>query len=277
MEEHAGASAAEKIMIFDLHTHLGHFPFRRLRHNRAPDLIQLMNRHGIDQGLVSSLNSVFYRNTHEGNLELKGEVQQADNRLVPVATVNPTYSGWQHDMDQALLEWRWPGIYLVPSHHRYLLSDPTGQEVLQRIAQRGVPLVLPQRLEDRRQQHWMDQTEDLKFAEVAAALKPFPELKVILLNWSGLDGNKIREAGLSDRVLIDMTRLSVVMQKNIPKLIDTLGIGAIGFGSHMPMAYPGPALVRLQMLGNLSADERERIAWRNATEFLGLEKATIGR
>jgi len=230
-----------------------------------------MDRYGIDRGLVSSLNSVFYRNTHEGNKELKETVKQSRNRLLPLATVNPTYAEWERDMDEALLDWRWKGVYLVPSHHRYQLSDQIGQSVLQRIAQCDVPLVLPQRLEDRRQQHWMDQTVDLSFDQVATALKPFPTLRVILLNWSGLNGNKILEAGLADRVLIDITRLSVVMQKNIPKLIDLLGVGAIGFGSHIPMAYPGPALIRLQMLDYLSKPDRERIAWRNAAAFLGVD------
>ena len=175
-------------------------------------------------------------------------------------------------MDEAIQRWGWKAVYLVPSHHRYRLTDQAGQAVLRRIAQRKIPVVLPQRLEDRRQQHWMDTAEDLRFDEVAAALKPLPpELKVILLNWQRLDGETIRQAGLAERVLIDMTRLSVTLRKEIPKLIDTVGIGAIGFGTHIPMAYPGPALVKLQIRGFLSRAQRERIAWRNAAEFIGIE------
>ena len=258
-------------MIIDLHAHLGHYPFRRIRNNTAPGLLDLMDRNGIDKAVVSSLNSVFYRNVHEGNRELRAETQPAADRLIPLATVNPMYAGWEYDMDEAILAWGWKGVYLVPGHHRYRLNDEAGQAVLRRIAQLKVPVVLPQRLEDRRQQHWMDTAEDLRFDDVAAALKPLPELKVILLNWQGLDGGKIREAGLAKRVLIDMTRLSVTLRKDIPRLIDALGVGAVGFGTHIPMTYPGPALLKLQIRGFLSSADRERIAWRNATEFLGIE------
>lgn len=247
-------------MIIDLHAHLGHYPFRRLRHNTAPGLLGLMNDNGIDKAVVSSLNSVFYRNVHQGNHELRTATQTAEERFVPLATVNPMYAGWEHDMDEAILDWGWKGVYLTPSHHRYRLNDAAGKAVLQRIAKHNVPVVLPQRLEDRRQQHWMDTVEDLRFEDVATALRPLPQLKVILLNWQGLDGHKIREAGLAERILIDMTRLSITLSKEVPKLIDALGVGAIGFGTHMPMAYPGPALVKLQIRGFLSPADRERIA-----------------
>ena len=259
-------------MIIDLHTHLGHFPFRRLRNNSAPGLLDLMNRNGIDKAVVSSLNSVFYRNVHEGNHELRAATQTATNRLVPLATVNPMYAGWEHDMDEAILEWGWKGVYLTPSYHRYRLDDEAGKAVLRRITKCNVPVVLPQRLEDRRQQHWMDTAEDLRFADVAKAVKPLPKLKVILLNWEGLDGYRIREAGLAERILIDITRLSVTLHKEVPKLIDALGVGAVGFGTHMPMAYPGPALVKLQIRGFLSPADRERVAWRNTAEMLGITK-----
>ena len=256
-------------MIIDLHAHLGHYPFRRLRHNTAPGLLDLMNRNGIDKAIVSSLSSVFYRNVHEGNRELRTSIQIAADRLIPLATVNPTYAGWEHDLDEAVLDWGWKGVYLVPGHHRYRLTDDIGQAVLKRIAERNVPVVLPQRLEDRRQQHWMDTAEDLQFDYVAAALNGVPNLKAALLNWR-LTGDSVDQAGLAHRVLIDITRLSVTLRKDLPKLIETLGVGAIAFGTHIPMAYPGPALLKLQIRGFLSPADRERVAWRNTAEFFGL-------
>ena len=256
-------------MIIDLHAHLGHYPFRRLRHNTAPGLLGLMDRNGIDKAIVSSLNSVFYRNVHEGNRELRTSIQAAPDRLIPLATVNPTYAGWEHDLDEAVSGWGWKGVYLVPGHHRYRLTDDVGRAVLKRISERNVPVVLPQRLEDRRQQHWMDTAEDLQFDDVAAGMQPFPNLKAALLNWR-ITGDAIARAGLGKQVLIDMTRLSVTLRKDLPKLIETLGVGAIAFGTHMPMAYPGPALIKLQIRGFLSLADRERVAWQNTSEFFGL-------
>ena len=110
----------------------------------------------------------------------------------------------------------------------------------------------------------------MAFSELLEAIRPFPDLKVILLNWRGLDGRKMRDAGLKGRVLIDFTRLSIVLRKDVMSLIDSLGVEAIGFGSHIPLGTPGPALVRLDTLEGLSREDRECVAWRNAARFLGI-------
>ena len=46
-------------MIIDVNASLGHYPFRRLRHNTADTLVALMDRNGIDRAVVSSLHAVF--------------------------------------------------------------------------------------------------------------------------------------------------------------------------------------------------------------------------
>jgi predicted TIM-barrel fold metal-dependent hydrolase len=90
------------------------------------------------------------------------------------------------------------------------------------------------------------------------------------VNWSGLDGAKLVEAGLKDRCLIDFARLQVIFRKEVPKLIATLGADAVVFGSHMPFDYVGPSLVKLGNVERTMAANYERIAWRNAARFLDL-------
>jgi predicted TIM-barrel fold metal-dependent hydrolase len=257
-------------VIIDVHAHLGHYPFSRLAACDAAGLVALMDRHGITKAVVSSLNSVFYRHAHAGNEELMAEVAKAPDRLVPLATVDPSYAGWEFDLELAVGRWRVRGIYLVPGYHPYQLNDEPGRRALRRVAAGGLPVVLPQRLEDRRRRHWMDTTEDLRFEEVAQAARAFPELKFVLLNWGRLDVRKIRAAGLAGRILIDMTRLAVRLDREIPELIEGLGVEAVAFGTDLPISTPGPALVKLAMLDFLSAADLERIKWRNTAEFLWL-------
>jgi len=257
-------------MLIDINAHLGHYPFRQLRYNDTPGLLSLMDRNNIHKAVVSSLHAVFYRDAHRGNEELTDWVSEAPERLIPLATVNPTYAGWERDMDQALTEWNMKGIRLVPQYHGYSLTDASGQKALAVAAEHGVPVVLPQRLEDRRQKHHFDEARDLSFDEVLAAARLHPDLRVVFLNWLGINGGALVEAGMKERVLIDLTRMPVVLQKDLPSLIEILGIGSVAFGTHIPFNYPGPSLIKLELL-NVSSRDRKRIAWKNAAEILGIE------
>ena len=258
-------------MIIDVSAHLGPYPFRALRHTTAAAMIGLMDRSGIARAVVSSLPAVFYRDAHRGNEELFEETQAHRARLIPVATVNPHYAGWERDLAEAVGRWKAKAVTLVPEHHGYSLSDGHGNAALARIAELGVPVILTQRFEDRRQRHAWDRAEDLPVNAVLEAAHAHPTLKFVLNNWAGLDGKKLAEAGLRGRCLIDFARMQVMQRKEVPKLIETLGVAAVAFGTHAPFDYPGPSLVKLANLETLPAADFERIAWRNAAAFLKLE------
>lgn len=254
-------------MIIDINACVGAYAFRALPQRTAPELVAQMNRWGIARALVSSLPAVMYRDTHRGNEELMEEVSALRDRLVPIATVNPLYAGWELDCEEAVSRWKVKAITLLPEHHGYTLGDARGRAALARIAAAGVPVVLTQRLEDRRQRHAWDRAEDLTLNAVLDAARAHPDLKFALINWAGLDGAKLVAAGLKGRSLIDFARLSVLMRREVPKLIDALGVEAIAFGSHAPFDYYGPSLVKLESLAARGEDEHEKIAWRNAAEF----------
>jgi predicted TIM-barrel fold metal-dependent hydrolase len=64
----------------------------------------------------------------------------------------------------------------------------------------------------------------------------------------------------------------VLLNKDVPKLIDELRVESIAFGSHMPIDYLGPSLVKLANLAALvSEDDYEKIAWKNAASFFRLD------
>lgn len=122
-------------MIIDVNAFLGHYPFRSLKFNTADGMVSLMGRYGIDRAVVSSLNAVFYRDAHQGNAELHRETSLHPDRLIPVATVNPRYVGWQRDLEECVSRWKMKAVTLVPSHHGYSLTDEYGHAALSRIAE----------------------------------------------------------------------------------------------------------------------------------------------
>lgn len=259
-------------MIIDASAHLGPYPFRALPVITAEQMLARMDRLGIDGALISSLPAVFYRDGHRGNAELHAETRPHRRRLFPLATINPTYADWEHCLDQAVSEWGMKGVALAPEHHGYKLTDEPGRQALAKISALGVPVVLTQRLEDRRQRHAWDQAEDLRGPDLVAAAAAHPTLKFYLRNWAGVDGRPLEAAGLKGRCLIDFARLTVVHTKEVPRLIDALGIGAVAFGTHAPFDYAGPSLVKLANLESRSKSDYEKIAGGNAAAFFGLSR-----
>ncbi len=257
-------------MIIDVNASLGPYPFRSLRHTTAAELLQHMDRNGITRAVVSSLPGLFYRDVHRANEELFAAVRAHAGRLLPVATVNPRYAGWERDLGEAVERWQARVVALAPEYHGYALNDEHGRAALARINERGAIVMLAQRVEDRRQRHAWDRAEDLSAAALLAAARAYPKLRFLLVNWLGLDGAKLAEAGLKGRCLIDLARLQVVFRKEVPKLIETLGAEAIAFGSHMPFDYVGPSLVKLDNLRLTRPADYENVAWRNAAKFLGM-------
>lgn len=258
-------------MIIDCNAYLGHYPFRRLRLSQPDAMIAAMDRYGIHRAVVSSLSSVFYRDSHRGNEELSEQIRGWPDRFLPIATTNPRYVGWERDLDEAVGLFKMRGIALYPSHHGYQLLDNHGLSVLKAIEERGLPLVLTQRLEDRRQRHHWDQAEDLQVKDLLDLASRFPKLRILLCNWTGIDGAKLAAAGLRGRCWIDFARLHVLLHQDVPKLIETMGVESIVFGSHAPFDYFGPSVVKLSNLSFQSDDDWERVLWRNAAEFLRIE------
>ncbi|MBX3440336.1 MAG: hypothetical protein KF861_22795, partial [Planctomycetaceae bacterium] len=193
------------------------------------------------------------------------------SRLVPVATVNPKYVGWERDLEDCLAHVDVKGIALWPEHHGYHLADDHGRAALARIMDSDLPVVLTQRLEDRRQRHHWDIANDLTTASLIEAATAYPKLRFFLCNWSGLQGSDLRAAGLSGRCLIDFARLQLLMTRDVPKLLEYLPVESIAFGSHLPFDYLGPSLVKLANVEAMLPDDYERFAWRNAAEFFRLE------
>jgi hypothetical protein len=80
-------------VIIDVNAYLGHFAFRRLRHNNAADLLALMDRAGTDRAVVSSAAAIAYRNPQPGNEDVAADIREHKDRLTGYAVLNPAYAG----------------------------------------------------------------------------------------------------------------------------------------------------------------------------------------
>lgn len=258
--------------VIDTNAFLGHWPFRRLRDNTAAELVALMDRKGISMAIVSSLDAILYKNCQAGNEDLAREVEPYRERLIPFATVNPTYAAWEEDVAHCQEVWGMKGLRIFPAYHGYTLRDRACDRLMALARERDLPVSLPLRMEDRRQQHWMDTAEDIPPRDVGELVGRFPDVKLMVLNGIGdpIDWATFKDAS----VLVDISRLSHLRLRpsphdvSIPALIDGLGADKLAFGTGIPISYPDPALLKVDIL---EADEgtKEQLRWRNAARMLG--------
>jgi predicted TIM-barrel fold metal-dependent hydrolase len=258
-------------MIVDVNAYLGHFAFRRLRHNTAASLLALIDAKKIDKAVVSSAGAITYRNVQTGNEDIVQEVRGHGDRLIPFAVINPFYAGWQDDLKICHEEFGMTGLRLYPKWHNYQLSSPCCRELVNAATKRGMVISIPIRVEDNRQRSWLLNVPDVPLEEIVKLVKAHPKARFILLNGIGytrcLLGRK--DNGLPSNYAIELSRLSAVLANELGQLIANLSTERVMFGTGMPFNYPDPALVKLEVLDANEAD-KEKIRSQNAMTWLQL-------
>jgi predicted TIM-barrel fold metal-dependent hydrolase len=258
-------------MIVDVNAYLGHFAFRRLRHNTAGELLALMDAKKIGKAVVSSAGAITYRNAQAGNEELAEEVKGHRDRLIPCAVINPFYAGWQDDLRICREDLGMTGLRLYPKWHNYQLSSPCCRDLINAATERGMVISIPIRVEDNRERSWLLNVPDIPLDEVVELVKAHPKARFLLLNGLGYTASPLgrKDNGLPANYAIELSRLSAVLANEIGQLIANLGPERIMFGTGMPFNYPDPALVKLEVL-DASEPDKEKIRSQNAASWLRL-------
>ncbi|NLX97337.1 MAG: amidohydrolase family protein [Rhodopirellula sp.] len=257
-------------MIIDVNAYLGHYAFRRLRHNTPDALLPLMDSKGIDRAWVSSASAITYRNAQSGNEELFAAVKDHRDRFLPFAVVNPAYAGWKDDLKTCCDDFGIRGLRLYPKWHGYALSDPCCEELIAAATERGLPISIPLRVEDYRQRSWLVDVPDIPLAEAVELVRKHPTARFVFLNGAGYGGTPLgTKAGqLPANYWIEISRLSALMANEIGQLLAQLGPDRLLFGTGMPLKYVDPVLLKLELL-DVAEEVKEKLRWRNAAGLLG--------
>ncbi len=248
--------------LFDCNAYLGHWPFRKLRHNTATGLLKLMDSAEIDKAIVSSIDSIFYKNCQPGNIDLFMQIKKHRDRLIPFAVINPHYSGWEDDLKECVEKFKIEGIALYPSVHGYSLNDVCADELLRQAEQLELPIALSLRIVDTRQGHWLFQVPNISSAEVAQVAKKYPNISFIIRDADADDiGNKLIKFAncYFDISRIDIsTEYSLVTKSNIDKFI---------FGTQIPFKEPMPVILKIK-LNKLTEEMGNKIRKQNLESLI---------
>ncbi|WP_207592284.1 amidohydrolase family protein [Halomontanus rarus] len=138
--------------IVDANAYVGNWPFRSL--DASPEaLVDRMDEKGVDEAIVSAIDALFYRNCHRANRELVADLEGYEDRLIPFATIDPTYAAWRKDLHEAVEELGMRGVRLFPCYHDYDLDQSAVAELLRECADLDVPVMIVAVLQDQRQRH----------------------------------------------------------------------------------------------------------------------------
>ena len=255
-------------MLLDINAYIGHWAFRQLRHNTAETLVQLMDANNIDKAIVASINGTLYKNVHSANEEIAEEIKQFTDRLIPFATLNPLWAGWEEDLRRCYEELGFKGLRLYPQYHNYSLTDSAALKIIDAATKLNWVVQVPMTLVDRRQRHSWDVAEDITPEEFEKIISLRPNTKWMILNSYGINVDNISKDA---NYIIDFANpyYQTLLRKEIPTLIEKVSSKHVAFGTDMPFRIPEAAILKLENL-EIGNNEKENIAWKNAMQMLKL-------
>lgn len=265
-------------MLIDINAYLGTWPFRSLRDNTPDTLVARLDRSEIDKAVVSYIEAAFHRHPQSANERLIRDIEPHRDRLIPLGTLNPLSPHWEQDLT-ACRDLGMKGIRLFPQYHNYQADGTEIKNVVQACTEHDLPVLIPHRLEDIRQHHWMDPGKGVDLGQLANLIAAVPKATLIIPNarplarspfWTRQDLRNLNwyvDLSLAEiHYGLHKNRTSV---KDLGYLIEEGGANHILFGTHLPFSYAGPALVKLAIL---PVDENtvENIKHRTAAKILKL-------
>lgn len=219
-------------MHVDVNALLGHWPFRKIRKLTLGDLRNVHRKNNIAGGYVASLNSIFYNDPFEGDLELHETIRGTEYKQV--LTVNPTLPGWERDIEEGIRRFDIHGVRIYPTYHDYKLNSEPVDRLCEALKRHQLPLFVTKRMEDERLDYLI-KPEPLAVDDLKHFVRHHSDMHIVLLNIRFAEIVSMREemnrlpklffdtSGLKDRVFV------------IEELLQQIPAGQMLYGSQHPL------------------------------------------
>ena len=252
--------------LSDVSTHIGSWAFRQLAMTTVEELLAEMDKLDIARAAVCNTHSILYKNSHRGNTELFEKLSAHAGRLFGVATLNPFYINAIEDLEQCSKEYGFKAVRLVPRYDEYLLTDSKSVEFAKAAGGLGMSIMVPNRIVDFRQRHWMDVEATVELDELVEFAKAIGDVKVIGTEFVlGSREGIIRRLKDAPNLLFGISRTHTLYSRDLPKLIEAVSNRRFLFASGMGFKGGESALLRLAALKNVA--DVEQIGEKNFTDI----------
>ena len=248
-------------MTIDVHVNLSRWPFRRLRGDATPELVDFLRERGVTEAWAGSFDGLLHRDVTAVNARLADDCRR-DSLLRPFGTVDPALPDWEEDLRRCHEDHRMPGLRLHPAWHGYGLDDPRFVQLLTRATERRLIVQVALRMEDERTRHPRLNVPEVDPAPLLDALRAVPRAKLVLLNAQRnvkpelLD--RLAAAGVAGFDLAGLEGLG-----GVESFVKRVGVERVLFGSFFPLFTWESASLKLRESG-LAPDVERAIRIDNA-------------
>lgn len=247
----------------DVNCMLGQWPFRKIHKCTFADLINIHKENNIAYGFVSSINSIFYNDPFEGDMELHNIIKDTDYNHI--LTVNPTLPGFREDIEKAIRNFNIKGVRVYPGYHEYKLNNRSLLELCDILKHLGLPLLLTMRLEDERLDY-LFRPSILPMEEVGAFLSDNEGLGVLLLTFRQEELIKIKDVILANAgIYYDTSGLKNYLFA-VEKSLADFGYEKMVYGSLHPLFCLKSTYFSVEK-AELEEPVKERILCKNAEKL----------
>jgi len=251
-------------MLIDINSYIGHWPFRKLRHNTLAGQVARMDRFSVDKAIVSNINGIFYKAPDIANRELHEAIQSHRafrDRFIPFAVLNPAVPWWQRSLEEAHEQYGMKGVRLYPLYHKYGLTERRSLEMVRAIRDRGMAIAIPQRMIDLRMRSWLDADEELNYDDIADLVRQVPDAKYMMLDTRFRASERAEQTLKEADILFDTTRASGTPIEGLngtsfQYLHGTYGADKIAFGTGSPFLDYCSPFIRMETYEE--ADQRTK-------------------
>ncbi|HEY2805894.1 MAG TPA: hypothetical protein VGI92_08550 [Gemmatimonadales bacterium] len=236
--------------LVDHNALVGPYPFRSLPDPTPARLLADMDRLGIEQAWTGHVPSAWYRDCAAGNDELFLGLGAHRKRLLPVPCVNPAFPGWEREIARAKTE-QAPAIRTYPAHFGFSAAGSAMAELTAACAESGLELALTMRFEDGRQKSRLDNAPDLIGADVRAAIRSHPKVRLLVTNADRAIVEEVHWGSAPDesaRIRYDISWIWGAPEDHLGHLQRTVGPDHFVFGTHFPFRLPENAIAKLDLL-----------------------------
>lgn len=250
--------------IFDINTAIGHWPFRKIPNNTPAELRALLESKGLSGAAVANTHGIFYKNCHDANCELNAAISEHLDFFTGIATLNPTYPGWERDLRECVDQFKFKVLRLLPLYHNYSLKSAEASAIISSAGKLKMPVIIPACIVNFRQMHWMDIPRTLEFSEFKEAAIKHPETDFIFTESIVPENLFIDSPG---NLYLEASRYRSAHGGVLANIVKMIGADHVLFGSGAPFKEITPALMKLEN-AEISVAEKKLITSGNFKRIL---------
>lgn len=244
--------------MFDVNISYGNWPFQNFSELTPEKLILNLKKHGINRGLISSLDTVFQSDLDFFNRELINQFKFCSEDFMPVITVNPEFANAFELMDKLQPKI----IKLIPNYHSYSLHKTSVDQLAEYCIKKHITVIIQRRIFDERAHQACCKVPGVPIEDIADFADRYHKLKILCLNVYHHEAEKL--IGKRKNIFIEISSIETLNTVN--SLLKIVPANQILFGSNTPFFYTRAAVMKIEA-ADISPETLKQITEQNIKQL----------